>query len=78
LGGVAAGRHRLDLAAKLLGAANALLRSIGAEMDSVDRLEFGRTESAIKEQLAAPVFEDAWREGSTMPLERAVENALGV
>jgi predicted ATPase/class 3 adenylate cyclase len=78
LGGVAAGQNRCDLGAKLLGATKALLRSIGAELDPVDRLEFGRTESAVKDALPSAAFEAALLEGSTMPLERAVENALSV
>lgn len=76
LGGVAAGRNQPERAAKLLGAAEVLLGSLGAEMDRPDRLEYDRAVAVVRAALGQAAFDAALLEGRTMALEQAIEYAL--
>jgi non-specific serine/threonine protein kinase len=76
LAAVAATRSQLKLAAKLLGAADALLGTLGADMDRPDRLEYDRTVATLRTTLGEGKFETDLREGRVMPLEQAIELAL--
>ncbi len=76
LAAVAETRNQPEPAAKLLGAAETLLVTIGADMDWPDRLEYDRTVSALRTAMGDATFEAALREGRVVPLEQAVELAL--
>ncbi len=78
LGG-AAGVQRLPIrAARLLGAAAALLEALGADsrMDPADRAEYDRDVAAVRAQLDEALFVAAWAEGRAMTLEQAIAYAL--
>jgi len=66
-------------AARLLGAAAALLASVGEELSPVYVLSRDRVEAALHAGLDDAVFTTAWREGESMAAdggERAVAYAL--
>jgi non-specific serine/threonine protein kinase len=63
-------------AARLSGAAEALLTSIGAQMDLADRMEYERHLTETRAQLDEKMFESARAEGCAMTMEQAVAYAL--
>jgi tetratricopeptide (TPR) repeat protein len=75
LAGVAAMVGHLERAARLLGATDALLETIGKNMEPADQAEYDRYVAAIRAQLDASVFIALWTEGKTMTLERMVAYA---
>ncbi len=63
-------------AARLSGAAEALLTSIGAQMDLADRVEYERHLAETRKQLEEKTFTAARAGGSAMTMEEAVAYAL--
>jgi tetratricopeptide (TPR) repeat protein len=63
-------------AARLLGAAEGLLDTIGQKMQPVDQAEFDRSVAAARGQMEEAHFAGAWAEGQAMPLEQAIDYAL--
>ncbi|MFL5734284.1 MAG: tetratricopeptide repeat protein [Chloroflexia bacterium] len=62
-------------AARLLGATQALLETVGFEFEPADRERFSGYESAARAQLGERAFDKAWAEGKAMTIEQAVEYA---
>ena len=75
---VAAAEGRIVRAARLWGAAEALLEKLEAGVYTYvpDRSLQQSQVAAARSQLDEEAFEEAWREGRTMPFEQAVEYAL--
>jgi hypothetical protein len=63
-------------AAKLLGAAEAILVSIAAPLLPADQHEYDHNVAALGEQLGAGELAAAWAEGQTMSMERMIAYAL--
>jgi hypothetical protein len=68
--------EQADRAVKLAGAAEALFKSIGANMDLADRIEYERSLEGLRAQLDAQTFDAARAEGKAMTMEEAVAFAL--
>jgi len=67
---------RPELAARLLGAADALLLALGQSRDSIDSFDQDRIVAAIRAQFGEEAFATAWEAGRAMTLEQAIEEAL--
>ena len=79
LAGVDAARTSAGLAeraARLLGAAQALLDATGTTLQAADLSDHTLNVSLARSQLDKRLFEAAWGEGSAMGLEDAVTYAL--
>jgi tetratricopeptide (TPR) repeat protein len=63
-------------AARLLGAADALLEAAGARLTGAHRVAYAWTQSAARAQFDDRAFADAREEGRTMTLEQAIAYAL--
>jgi|SRR5579859_293272 len=63
-------------AGRLLGAAAALRSSIGSVMDLVDQPEYEHRLAALRADLGAERFAEAWEAGRAMTLEQAAAHAL--
>lgn len=70
-------RGQILPAAKILGAAQALLDATGAKWWPADRVEVERNLKHLRLSLGAPQFEAAWEEGKKMNLETALAFAQG-
>jgi non-specific serine/threonine protein kinase len=77
LSGPVVARGDPERAARLLGASDALLRTMGLGLQPQDQREVDRFEAAVRGQLDQAAFEAAWAEGRAMSLEEAVAYALG-
>ncbi len=69
-------RGHPERAARLFGAANALLERSGAVLDEVDQAEHARDVAATRAQLDEATYAAAWAEGRAMTLEHAIAYAL--
>jgi DNA-binding CsgD family transcriptional regulator len=78
LAGIAAGSGEAALAARLLGAAEALRYSVGAVADEVDLAEFHRAVGAARERVGEQPFEASWKAGSEAPLDDTIDRALAI
>ncbi|MGW8224921.1 MAG: ATP-binding protein [Anaerolineales bacterium] len=67
---------RLEYAAKLLGAANAIRQDINRPVSFVDKDEYDRELAEIKEEVGEGVFQSAWVEGGSLDLDQAVLLAI--
>jgi DNA-binding CsgD family transcriptional regulator/tetratricopeptide (TPR) repeat protein len=74
--GVASVRLQPKRAARLLGAATALLDAIHDTLDTADRRDFDRTVAKVRDQLDEASFATAWAEGRAMPIAQAIAYAL--
>jgi hypothetical protein len=63
-------------AARLLGAAEALLKASGSTWWPADRVEYERNLATLRAALSEAAFAAAWAEGQAMTLERAIAYAL--
>ena len=63
-------------AAHVLGAAEAVLETIGALTQPIDKPEIERIIADVRAQLDAASFEAAWAEGRAMTLDQALADAL--
>lgn len=72
LAGVAAVQGRLKTAATLFGAAQAVLDSIGSDLESAG---VAKSLPAARTSFGEQAWESAWAEGQSMPFDRAVELA---
>ncbi|HET9221890.1 MAG TPA: tetratricopeptide repeat protein, partial [Roseiflexaceae bacterium] len=77
LGGVAVVQGQLERAATLFGAAEALRESINVLMPPSERADYDRAVAAARAQLGEDAFAAAWEAGRALPLEQAIEVALG-
>ncbi len=76
LAGVSAELRQPERAARLFGAAEGLLESMGARLDPADRIEYERNMAATHAQLGEAMWEIAWEEGRAMSMEQAIAYAL--
>jgi tetratricopeptide (TPR) repeat protein len=76
LAGLAASRGRPQEAARLLSAAEALLKASGSTWWPADRVEYERNLATLRAALSEAAFAAAWAEGQAMTLERAIAYAL--
>jgi len=75
LAGASAGDLQPERAARLLGAADALLKATGAQLEPADRPDFERNVGMVRARLGEAAFAAAWAEGQGMTLEQAIEYA---
>jgi transcriptional regulator with XRE-family HTH domain/tetratricopeptide (TPR) repeat protein len=71
LGGVACRMELLAEAAKLLGAATALLEAIGSSFQSTDRMEYNRNLGVVCSALGDAAFGSSWSAGRAMMPDQA-------
>jgi predicted ATPase/DNA-binding XRE family transcriptional regulator len=76
LAGVAVLQKEPERAAKLFGAAEALLESVGALLAPADRLDWERDEKNLRSQLPGTVLESAWQMGRSIPLELLLDEVM--
>jgi predicted ATPase/DNA-binding SARP family transcriptional activator len=76
LAALAARVRYLDVAATLLGAADAMLASIGARALTSEREGVAGVEAAVRTQLSAAQFDQAYRAGRSMTLQEASSYAM--
>jgi predicted ATPase/uncharacterized protein HemY len=69
-------QNRPERGAELLGAADALLESVGAQLNPADRAEYERCLGNLHEQLSVEAFAAAWKDGQAMTPEQVTEYAL--
>jgi len=74
--GLAAKEEEPKRAARLYGAAQVLLDSVGARLDPIDRLGYDQYVAIAREQLGDAAFAQAWAEGRAMTMEQAIDLAL--
>ncbi len=73
---VAAAREQAELAARLLGAAEALRKAKGMPLPPSDRADYERDVAATRAHLSADAFAASWAHGQTMSLEEAIREAM--
>jgi tetratricopeptide (TPR) repeat protein len=71
----ARGRDEPELAARFLGAADALRTSIAWPTPAGEIADHSRATSAIRDRLGDSVFEEAWSVGATQPLDDLLTEA---
>ena len=76
LAGVAGAIKQPARAARLFGAAEALLNATGGQLEPIERAEYDRNLAVACAQLDAATFAAAWRAGRLLSLEQAIEEAL--
>jgi len=77
LAGVASEQGQPARAARLCGATEVLLESIGAVLERAERAAHDRTIAVARSQLDEATFSAMWAEGRTMPLDQTMAYALG-
>ena len=65
-----------ERAARLLGAATALLDAMHYTLDTSDRLDYDRIVANVQAQLDEVSYVTAWAEGRAMTVEQAIAYAL--
>src|SRR5436190_1201332 len=74
MAGVAVRRSMWGRATRLIGATEALLRSIGLDrLDTLEQVEFEHTQKATQLQLDEATWQAAWEEGRAMSMDQAIE-----
>jgi hypothetical protein len=76
LAGVVAAEGDLDRAARLFGAADALLERIKVPLTPADRAQYDADLAAARSQVDEQTWEVAWAEGQAMTMEQAITYAL--
>lgn len=76
MAGLAAAQRRPTLAARLFGAAEALLEEIGAHVESGNREEHDFNVAVARARLDEATFTAAWKKGRELSAEQAIEYAL--
>jgi predicted ATPase len=76
--GVAIARGQQNRAARILGATDVLLGTLGLRLDHSDQVEYNRYVDAARTALGDATFATAWDAGRAMTLEQAIEYALAV
>jgi predicted ATPase/DNA-binding SARP family transcriptional activator len=72
IAGLAIAKGRLEVAARLLGALDTTLDSIGTKLDPVHQMDHTRNLAAVRAPLDKARFEAAWAAGQQMGLDEAV------
>jgi hypothetical protein len=70
--------QRLERAARLFGAEEALREAIGFSLLPAQRAEHDRDVAAACTGLGEGIFASTWAEGRALPLDRAIREALGM
>jgi predicted ATPase/DNA-binding CsgD family transcriptional regulator len=78
LAGIAGASGRPERAARLLGAAEALRKSVGIPLPPVNHADYERDVAAVRAQLDEATFAAAWAAGGALSLEQAIAEALHV
>jgi len=78
LAGAAALKGQHVQAARLFAAAEALRKSLGRQRSIVDQADFDKRVASTRTGLGVAAFAAAWSQGTTMPLEDAIEAALAM
>lgn len=65
-------------AARLFGAAEALLERLGTNLEPADRLDQARLIAHASSCLPASAWSEAWQEGRSLPRDLAIEEALAI
>jgi hypothetical protein len=73
---VAQGRQQPDRATTLLGAAEALRKTIGAHRQPTENADYNRAVATIQGQMDETAFIQAWSNGLAMTSDQAVAYAL--
>ncbi len=76
LGGVMTAEGHIDRAARLFGAADALLERIKVPLTPADRTQYDGDLAAARSQADERAWQAGWVEGRAMSLEQAVEYAM--
>jgi len=76
LGAVAAFEGRAETAARLFGAAEASLETLGAELWPSNRGVYERSVAAARTALDPAVFEAAWKAGRQLSLDQVIKTAI--
>jgi predicted ATPase/DNA-binding SARP family transcriptional activator/DNA-binding CsgD family transcriptional regulator len=78
LAGVAGARDEPERGARLFGAAEALLETVGGAryVHAQDRVSYEHAVEVLRSELGEEAFGAAWAEGRAMTLEQAIEHAL--
>jgi predicted ATPase/DNA-binding CsgD family transcriptional regulator len=66
-----------EKAARLLGAADAEMESLGTNQQPVDQIEIGQFRTFVREALGEEAFQEAWQAGHDLSIDEALEYALG-
>jgi hypothetical protein len=69
---------RPEVAARLLGAAEALRLRGGVTIDPFNLDDPDELKARVREQLGAPAFAAAWAQGENLPLDQAIADADAV
>jgi predicted ATPase/class 3 adenylate cyclase len=70
--GLTAIRGKMDVAVKLLGVTDKVLKSNNIKMWRVDQIDFDTTLTLVHERLDDDTFSTAWSEGHVMNIEQAI------
>jgi predicted ATPase/DNA-binding CsgD family transcriptional regulator len=73
--GVAASERQAVRAARLLGAGQSVMQSVGGSLDPADRAEYERNMADARTQLDDATWQKCFAEGQAMTLEAAIEYA---
>ena len=73
---IASAYNRVERAARLLGAAEALREKINIQMSQFERSEYDKEVAGLRNCLGEPAFSNRWSEGCLMTMEQAVEFAV--
>jgi len=76
LGQAAAGAEKYEAAALAFGAAAALRRPVGSQMDHSDRPIYEETLKRVEQALGEAMFAERWRAGENMPPDEVIEYEL--
>jgi predicted ATPase/class 3 adenylate cyclase len=74
--GLAFAKGQQDRAARLLGATDVLLSTLGLSLDHPDQVQYDGYVDAARTALGDTAFAATWAEGRAMTLEQAIEYAL--
>ena len=77
LAGPVSARGQPERAARLLGASEGILLSLGASLQPADQIEIDCYLADIRAQLDEKIYTEAWSQGRAMSIEDAVAYALG-
>jgi hypothetical protein len=76
LAGAIAATGDPERAARLFGAAKALLEPMGVGLEPGDQPEYDRDLAVVRTQLDDVIFQTCWQEGRALSIEQAVAYAL--
>jgi len=77
LAGAAALKGQHEQAAQLFAAVEAFRKSLGRQRSIADQADFDKRVASTRTGIGETAFAAAWSQGITMPLEDAIETALG-